>query len=222
MAAPLLWMLVTSVSTLEETRRFPPGLPSSAALGTTTRRPGTTRPFGAVAGEQHDRLDDLRGQQPRAVQPRRLRLRPAPRSRRSRWLFIGILATLMVPFQVVMIPTLLIVKHLRPGRHAPGADRAQPGRRRSASTCSGSSSCRCRSSSRRPRSIDGAGRLRILRSILLPADGSAAEHGRRADLPLGVERLPLAARRDAVARRHDGAARARDASRAPTSRTGRC
>ncbi|HEX3908599.1 MAG TPA: carbohydrate ABC transporter permease, partial [Mycobacteriales bacterium] len=27
-------------------------------------------------------------------------------------LFIGILATLMVPFQVVMIPTLLIVKHL--------------------------------------------------------------------------------------------------------------
>jgi len=29
MAAPLLWMVLTSLSTLEETRRFPPGLPSS-------------------------------------------------------------------------------------------------------------------------------------------------------------------------------------------------
>ena len=30
----------------------------------------------------------------------------------SQIVFVGILATLMVPFQVVMIPTLLIVKHL--------------------------------------------------------------------------------------------------------------
>ena len=30
----------------------------------------------------------------------------------SQVVFVGILATLMVPFQVVMIPTLLIVKHL--------------------------------------------------------------------------------------------------------------
>ncbi len=30
----------------------------------------------------------------------------------SKILFLAILATLMVPFQVVMIPTLLIVKHL--------------------------------------------------------------------------------------------------------------
>src|SRR5687767_8923138 len=29
MATPLLWMLVTSLSTLEESRRFPPRLPSS-------------------------------------------------------------------------------------------------------------------------------------------------------------------------------------------------
>ena len=28
MATPLVWMLITSLSTLEETRRFPPGLPS--------------------------------------------------------------------------------------------------------------------------------------------------------------------------------------------------
>ena len=33
MLVPLIWMLVTSLSTLEETRRFPPGLPSVAALG---------------------------------------------------------------------------------------------------------------------------------------------------------------------------------------------
>ena len=32
--------------------------------------------------------------------------------------FFAILATLMVPFQVVMIPTLLIVKHLRPRRQS--------------------------------------------------------------------------------------------------------
>ena len=29
MAAPLLWMVVTSVSTLDDTRHFPPRLPSS-------------------------------------------------------------------------------------------------------------------------------------------------------------------------------------------------
>jgi multiple sugar transport system permease protein len=34
------------------------------------------------------------------------------RFRGSGLIFLGILATLMVPFQVVMIPTLLIVKHL--------------------------------------------------------------------------------------------------------------
>ena len=34
------------------------------------------------------------------------------RFRGSRLVFLGMLATLMVPFQVVMIPTLLIVKHL--------------------------------------------------------------------------------------------------------------
>ena len=38
-------------------------------------------------------------------------------------LFLGILATLMVPFQVVMIPTLLIVKHLGLVDTLPRADR---------------------------------------------------------------------------------------------------
>ena len=38
-------------------------------------------------------------------------------------LFLVILATLMVPFQVVMIPVLLICRGLGLDRHAPGADR---------------------------------------------------------------------------------------------------
>ena len=45
------------------------------------------------------------------------------RFRGSQVAFLALLATLMVPFQVVMIPTLLIIKHLRPGRHPAGADR---------------------------------------------------------------------------------------------------
>ncbi len=75
MLVPLIWMLITSLSSLEETRRFPPGLPSSlhwesyvAGLDRLAPRP--------LAAQQHARLGDLRAQQPGAVQPRRLRVRP--------------------------------------------------------------------------------------------------------------------------------------------------
>jgi multiple sugar transport system permease protein len=110
MAAPLLWMLVTSLSTLAETRRFPPGLPASLHWGNFTQA-WTESPFArwlvnstivsvtcvisnvvlcSLAGYAFARL----------------------RFPGSKIAFIGILATLMVPFQVVMIPTLLIIKHL--------------------------------------------------------------------------------------------------------------
>ena len=48
--------------------------------------------------------------------------------------FFLILATLMIPFQVVMIPTFLIVRSARADRHAGRADPAEPGERRSASS----------------------------------------------------------------------------------------
>jgi multiple sugar transport system permease protein len=110
MALPLLWMLVTSLSTLAETRSFPPALPSSLQwvnfsqawdgspfarwmLNSTvvsTTCVVSNLVFCSLAGYAFARL----------------------RFPGSRIVFFGILATLMVPFQVVMIPTLLIVKHL--------------------------------------------------------------------------------------------------------------
>jgi len=110
MLVPLLWMLLTSLSTLAETRRFPPGLPS-ALHWQNYRQAWLQSPFAtwllnsalvsltcvvsnlvfcSLAGYAFARI----------------------RFAGSKVLFIGILATLMVPFQVVMIPTLLIVKHL--------------------------------------------------------------------------------------------------------------
>jgi multiple sugar transport system permease protein len=110
MAIPLIWMVVTSLSTLAETRRFPPGLPSSLHWSNYAKA-WTDSPFArwmvnstivsvtcvisnlvlcSLAGYAFARL----------------------RFPGSRIAFVAILATLMVPFQVVMIPTLLIVKHL--------------------------------------------------------------------------------------------------------------
>jgi multiple sugar transport system permease protein len=110
MALPLLVMLGTSLSTLAETRQFPPGLPSSLHWDNFSQA-WNGSPFArwlvnstivsvtcvvsnlvlcALAGYAFARL----------------------RFPGNKILFIGILATLMVPFQVVMIPTLLIVKHL--------------------------------------------------------------------------------------------------------------
>ncbi|GAA4347464.1 carbohydrate ABC transporter permease [Angustibacter luteus] len=110
MAVPLLWMLVTSLSTLAETRRFPPSLPSHLEWANYATA-WTDSPFArwmlnssvvsvtcvvsnivlcSLAGYAFARL----------------------RFRGSQLAFLAILATLMVPFQVVMIPTLLIVKHL--------------------------------------------------------------------------------------------------------------
>jgi multiple sugar transport system permease protein len=168
MAFPLLWMLGTSLSTLAETQRFPPGLPSSLEWSNfSTAWNGS--PFGrwmansaivsitcvlsnlvlcSLAGYAFARL----------------------RFPGSRLVFVGILATLMVPFQVVMIPTLLIVKHLGlvdtlPALIVPNLVTpfgiyllrqfflTLPVELEEAAL------------------IDGAGRFRILRSILLPLMG---------------------------------------------------
>jgi multiple sugar transport system permease protein len=110
MLIPLLWMLVTALSTLEDTRRFPPGLPSSLHWSNFSAA-WNESPFArwminstivavtcvvtnlvlcSLAGYAFARI----------------------RFAGSQILFVIMLGTLMVPFQVLMIPTLLIVKDL--------------------------------------------------------------------------------------------------------------
>lgn len=110
MLIPLLWMLITALSTLAETRRFPPGLPSSLHWSNFSSA-WKESPFAhwminsaivtvtcvvsnlvlcSLAGYAFARIHFVG----------------------SRILFVVILGTLMVPFQVLMIPTLLIVKDL--------------------------------------------------------------------------------------------------------------
>ena len=108
MAAPLVWMVLTSLSTLEETRRFPPGLPSSlhwanyatawhdspmahwlvnsAIVSVTCVLSNLV--LCSLAGYAFARIRFLG----RGI------------------LFATLMATLMVPFQVSMIPIFLIVK----------------------------------------------------------------------------------------------------------------
>jgi multiple sugar transport system permease protein len=108
MMTPLAWMVVTAVSTTEESRQFPPALPHSIQWSNFTDV-WTQSPFDrwllntavvsivvvisnlvfcSLAGYAFARL----------------------RFRGSGVAFLLLLATLMVPFQVVLIPTLLIVK----------------------------------------------------------------------------------------------------------------
>ena len=168
MATPLLWMLLTSISTLAETRRFPPGLPGGVHWANYTQA-WTDSPMArwmvnsaivsvtcvvsnlvlcSLAGYAFARL----------------------RFPGSQVAFIAILATLMVPFQVVMIPTLLIVKHLHLVDSLPALILPN------LATPFGIYLLRQFFLSlpvelEEAALIDGAGRLRILRTILLPLMG---------------------------------------------------
>ena len=111
MLVPLVWMLVTSVETLNETRHFPPILvPHHVRLGNYTevlRNAPFARWFlntlivtvAVVVGNLF--LCSLAGYA-------FARLKFFGRD----VVFILVLATLMIPFQVIMIPTLLIVRKL--------------------------------------------------------------------------------------------------------------
>jgi multiple sugar transport system permease protein len=110
MAAPLIWMLVTSLSTRAETRRYPPGLPASPQWSNFADV-WADSPLGrwllnSTAVSVTCVLSNLVLCSLAGYAFARLRF-PG-----SRVAFAAILATLMVPFQVLMIPTLLIVKHL--------------------------------------------------------------------------------------------------------------
>ena len=123
-------------------------------------------------------------------------------------LFIAILATLMVPFQVVMIPTLLIVKHLGlvntlPALIVPNLVTpfgiyllrqfflTLPVELEEAAM------------------IDGGEPVPDPAQHPASADGPTAEHGRGPDVPLGLERLPVAAGGDVIAEHDDDPARSR-------------
>jgi multiple sugar transport system permease protein len=168
MGLPLIWMIITSLSSLADTRRFPPGLPSELhwanyvhawSLSPFARWLWNSTLVSVTCVISNLVLCSLAG-----YAFARLRF-PG-----SRIAFFGILATLMVPFQVVMIPTLLIVKHLGlvdtlPALVAPNLATpfgiyllrqffvSLPVELEEAAL------------------IDGAGRLRILRSVLLPLMG---------------------------------------------------
>jgi multiple sugar transport system permease protein len=110
MAVPLLWMLSTSLSTLAQTRRFPPGLPTALQWSNYTQA-WDQAPFG------HWLLNSAVVSASCVVSNLILCTMAGYSFARIRFAgkqltFLAILATLMVPFQVVMIPTLLIVKHL--------------------------------------------------------------------------------------------------------------
>ena len=168
MVTPLLWMLVTSLSTLEETRRFPPGLPSSLQWSNYATAWNDSPMLHWMVNSaivsvtcvvSNLVLCSLAG-----YAFARLRF-PG-----SQVAFILILATLMVPFQVVMIPTLLIVKHLHLVDTLPAL--VLP----NLATPFGIYLLRQFFISlpvelEEAALIDGASRLRILRSILLPLMG---------------------------------------------------
>ena len=111
MLIPLIWMLVTSVETLSESRHFPPTLVPSGIHWENYPNALDAAPFGrffansfivtlaSVAGNLV--FCSLAGYA-------FARLRFFGRD----VVFLVLLATLMVPFQVTMIPTFLIVQHL--------------------------------------------------------------------------------------------------------------
>jgi len=168
MAVPLVWMLITSLSTLEETRRFPPGLPSSLQWSNYATAWNdspmahwllNSALVSITCVVSNLVLCSLAGYAFARV-----------RFPGSQVLFIAILATLMVPFQVVMIPTLLIIKHLHLVDTLPAL--ALP----NLVTAFGIYLLRQFFVSipvelEEAALIDGASRLRILRSVLLPLMG---------------------------------------------------
>jgi multiple sugar transport system permease protein len=111
MVLPLVWMLVTSVESLDQTRHFPPTLIPTSLHWSNYRDAWNQAPFGrffvnsvivtGTAVLSNLALCSLAGY---AFARLQFFGREA--------LFVALLATLMVPFQVIMIPTFLIVQHL--------------------------------------------------------------------------------------------------------------
>src|SRR5215212_5614517 len=111
MVLPLVWMFVTSLQTLDETRHYPPTLlPSSAQVGNYTevlqRAPFATWFLNTVIVTFACVVGNLLFCSLAAYAFARI-----PFFGRE-VVFVLILATLMIPFQVIIIPTFLIVRSL--------------------------------------------------------------------------------------------------------------
>ena len=108
MLIPLIWMLITSLSSLEETRRFPPGLPSSlhweSYAQAWTDSPLAHWLLNSTLVSVTCVLSNLVLCSLAGYAFARMRFLG------SNLLFLLLMATLMVPFQVTMIPVFLIVK----------------------------------------------------------------------------------------------------------------
>jgi len=111
MLLPLVWMFVTSVETLDQTRHFPPTLIPSGIHWSNYSEAWNQAPFGrffvnslivtGTAVASNLLFCSLAGY---AFARMRFFGRDV--------LFVALLATLMVPFQVTMIPTFLIVQKM--------------------------------------------------------------------------------------------------------------
>ena len=220
MLLPLYWMLLTSLQTLPEARHFPPHLLPTSITWENYPNALNAAPFGrffanslivtgsAVLGNLV--FCSLAGYA-------FARLRFFGRD----VIFVVLLATLMVPFQVVMIPTFLIIQKLSladsltalalPNLVTPFGIfllrqffRTLPVELEEAARIDGCSA---------------AGRAVARRAA---AVRPGAGDGRRRHLPVDVERLPVAADRDHVHRPQHGAARARELPGRAHRPTGRC
>jgi multiple sugar transport system permease protein len=110
MLAPLVWMVLLSISTQEEARRFPPGLPSGIRwqnyLDAWNEGPFGTWLINSTIVSVACVLGNLVFCSLAGYAFARIRFLG------SRVLFVTVLATLMVPFQIVMLPTLIVVRDL--------------------------------------------------------------------------------------------------------------
>ena len=104
---------MTSLETQAQTLHFPPILwPGTLRFGNYAEVLRQSR-VREVVLEHHRRDRRRRREQPRPVHARGVRVRPDPVPRARGCVLLPDLATLMVPLQVVLIPTFLIVKQLR-------------------------------------------------------------------------------------------------------------
>ena len=220
MLLPLVWMLVTSIETLREARRFPPTLIPSGIHWQNYPDALDAAPFGrffvnslivtiaAVVGNLV--LCSLAGYA-------FARLRFLGRE----VIFITLLATLMVPFQVIMIPTFLIVQRLGLVNSLGALIAAEPGhavRDLPAAPVLPDAADRARGGGA-DRRLLAAGRALPGRAAALDARAGDARHRH---LPVDVERLPVAADRDHLDQpQHRTARPGLVPGRAPDA-TGRC
>ncbi len=128
MLVPLVWMVITSLETLDQTRHFPPMLWPGSCSSRTIPNALRAAPFAALVLE-HAVVTVT-------VVAANLLLCSLAAYAFARMRFLGkkavyfvLLATLMVPLQVVLVPTFLIVKELGLINHLGRADRAEPGQR---------------------------------------------------------------------------------------------